>query len=649
MSPQLRGTPLSSRAQQRGAIGLMAALTLGLVLLFMLLVVDSGRLYMEQRKLQRVADMAALEAVSRGGTCLGNSPTAASYANQSATRNAFAPSTTQTVSTTCGTLVTGSDKLRTFSADINKAEAIRVITTTVVPTSVAGGVWNLYSGAGVGLNTKLTASAVGATPWPTLAQLSIRSTLVTVDTAKALLLNNLFSQLLGGNVVISAGGWEGLAKADINLLQYLNQLAIDLNLKAGDYTQLLNANATIKQLIQAAATVAKINNPTADISTTLTDLKLAALKNPGLKVGDLLQLQTGTSSAGLDTNVQLFQLLQVFLQIANKDNFLTSSIPLNLPGLASITTQIKIIEPPQFSAIGDPAKAKANPLGPNKIYVRTAQIRTLITVNLSKLSLISGLLNAVNDLLSPITNLVTGLLCGLGLCSESVDIVLLPPPLSISVNLDTGGASTYLVDYNCSPNNKSLTARSQSSIANINVGKITDPSSVFSSTNLVSMTPVPLVDIGTRCFLCQRKPFGGGGIALSVNSYIAQHDAQDLLFANTTAPTNIKQKPTEMSLKPSSDIVASLKKTLSGVSIQLYGPVDNTGILNSVITTTVAAVNTALNAVLGILLPLVVNILSGLLDPLINNFLSLLGIDLMDTQVGANLSCNQGGRAQLVL
>ena len=61
MSPrsQFRGP-----AQQRGAIGLMAAATFGLALLFALLVVDSGRLYLEQRKLQRVADTAALAAVA---------------------------------------------------------------------------------------------------------------------------------------------------------------------------------------------------------------------------------------------------------------------------------------------------------------------------------------------------------------------------------------------------------------------------------------------------------------------------------------------------------------------------------------------------------------------------------------------------------
>jgi len=37
----------------------MGAMTLGIALLFMLLVVDSGRLYLEKRKLQRVADTAA--------------------------------------------------------------------------------------------------------------------------------------------------------------------------------------------------------------------------------------------------------------------------------------------------------------------------------------------------------------------------------------------------------------------------------------------------------------------------------------------------------------------------------------------------------------------------------------------------------------
>lgn len=56
----------SGPARQRGAIGLIGALALGTAVLCTLVVVDSGRLYLDQRELQRVADNAALEAVARG-------------------------------------------------------------------------------------------------------------------------------------------------------------------------------------------------------------------------------------------------------------------------------------------------------------------------------------------------------------------------------------------------------------------------------------------------------------------------------------------------------------------------------------------------------------------------------------------------------
>ena len=224
MSPQLRGICFTGPQQQRGAIGLMAAVTLGMVLLFMLLVVDSGRLYLEQRKLQRVADMAVLEAVSRLGTC-GSGASAASYANQSAIRNSFTPDDVQKISTTCGTLSTNSDQLRIFTADATNSDAIRVIATTTVPTSVAGGLWSLFTKNRFDFNTNLTASAVGKNGGPPLAQISIRSTLVTITTNdQASALNALFSKLLGADVVLSVAGWNGLINGDINLLSYMDQL-----------------------------------------------------------------------------------------------------------------------------------------------------------------------------------------------------------------------------------------------------------------------------------------------------------------------------------------------------------------------------------------------------------------------------------------
>ena len=640
MSPQLRGMGFTGPQQQRGAIGLMAAVTLGMVLLFMLLVIDSGRLYLEQRKLQRVADMAALEVVSRGGNCIDGS--AKLYVEQSANLNGFKPGSVQTVTPTCGTLKTGSDQVRVFILDANKSDAIRVIATTTVPTSVAGGLWSIFSKDGFNLDTKLTASAVGASPGPTLAQISIRTTLASVDTAQSPLLNNLFTGLLGGNVAISAVGWDGLVKADINLLQYLNQLAINLDVTAGDYTKLLNTNATVTQLIKAAATAAALNGATLDVQTALANLQVAAIKDTPVRIGDLLQLQTGTSTAGMDANLNLFSVIQAAIQIANKNNAVSASLPVNVLGLAKVTTTIKVIEPPQFSAIGNPAT--------DRIYVRTAQIRSLITIELPILSAVSTLVNTVSDLLSGLTGLLQGLL-GLG---TTYSYKILPSPLVLSINLDAGGADALVTGFTCpsgSSGSKSLTVQANTALANLNIGQI-DASKVFSSSAPVTVTPFPIVNIISKtCLLgCITKDYGGGGIALMAELPIAKTPSTLVYSAATnTVPPNLKLPPMAKNASPTTNVVASLNSTLSHVPIQLYAPVDGTGILSALATGITTAVNTTLLAVVNIASGLITGVLSPLLDPILNNVLSLLGINLMATEVDANLTCNQGGRAQLVL
>jgi uncharacterized membrane protein len=117
----------------------MAAGTLALALGFMLLVIDSGRLYLEQRKLQRVADTAALEAVTRDGNCLSGA-SATAYATQSATRNGFTVNADNTLTVSCGTVQIGADHLRAFSADPKKSAAVQVIATRTVATSFAAGI-----------------------------------------------------------------------------------------------------------------------------------------------------------------------------------------------------------------------------------------------------------------------------------------------------------------------------------------------------------------------------------------------------------------------------------------------------------------------------------------------------------------------------
>lgn len=186
-------------ARQRGAIGLVGAVTLGIALLFVLLVVDSGRLYLEKRKLQRVADTAALEAVSRGGTCAAPNNNAAQFATQSAERNNFKVDADRTLAIACGTLATGADFMRTFSADPTKADAIRVIATHRVATSIGDAIHTLFSARTLSQTSLLSATAVAAAPAPPVATLTVRSTLLTVDSTKSAALNGLIGGLLGAN------------------------------------------------------------------------------------------------------------------------------------------------------------------------------------------------------------------------------------------------------------------------------------------------------------------------------------------------------------------------------------------------------------------------------------------------------------------
>ena len=660
MSPQLRGMGFNGSRQQRGAIGLMAAVTLGMVLLFMLLVVDSGRLYLEQRKLQRVADMAVLEAVSRGGNCAGAS-TAAGFANQSATRNSFTPGSVQKVNTTCGTLSTNSSQLRVFTADATKSDAIRVIATTTVPTSVAGALWSMFSKNGFNLNTNLTASAVGSNGGAPLAQLTIKSTVLSVTSDQKNLLNLVWGKLLGGSLNIDVLGWQGLVDSKINLLSYLDLLNTDLKLNAISHEDVLKSNIQATQLIDVAIKLLTANGTVSSVAVDgLTKIKIL-LGNTKLQLADILKIQTDTNSTGLDTSLNVFQLVEAYVQLANKKNGILASIPINIPLLVNGTVNLSIIEPPQLSAIGNPARIKtaadATALS-TRIYVKTAQVRAGVTLNLPLLG-VPGVLTALSNLTAPITDVLvnvlnlnlagalSSLLCVVA--CDKTDIRVFPDAKTINVVLEAASTESYVTGYTCTTNSKTLATQTNAALVKVQFGKIDDVDTSPPPATSLTVKPLTIVDIGSihctalgGCKESTRKPFFGGGIGLSVDTTVASLPTASGPYTYLNPP-DISQPPLYNQPK-TTDIANSLKATLSGVHIDVY-KASTSGILSTLISVTantLAALTSALNIVIG-------NILSPIVDPILDSILSLLGIDLNKVEVGANLSCNQGGRAQLVL
>lgn len=658
MSPRLQ---FRGPARQRGAIGLMAALTLTLALAFMLLVVDTGRLYLEKRSLQRVADMAALEAATRGGDCSAGS-TANTYATASAQRNGFAiPSTGRALAVACGVLTLDANNLRVFGADPSKSEAIRVIASHVVQQSIAGGIGALAGGAPAGSTLTLSATAVAALP-PPVASLTIRSAALTFDDSKAAITSLLFGGLLGGNVSISAVGWNGLVNTDISLLSYLNRLKVDLGLTAGGYDQVLGSTVNVSQLIQTAINVLGTNGTLAASQAIvgLQALKVAA-GTTSVVLGNMLHVESGTDISTLAVNLKAFDLIEGFVQLANKTNALVASFPIDI-GLAIITVRVQVMEPPQLSAIGNPKNAALAPLGPNRIYVRTAQVKTLLSINLPVLDAITPLVNAVIDLAAPLTNTLNSLLhldlvgvvnsltCALLVPCDTPDIKLLPSPIRIDVALEAAGGWSHVTAYSCvSATNKSLTTNTITTLIGLKIGQI-NPADVFGSPTVPpsnNVNPLKVIDIGVKT--CQRllilpptcynhQPGVGGSVDIMVNTAVAQNANMPHVYS-APAATNLPEinQPPFYYAYTTTNIVNSLSTTVSDLGVNMYGPSGSiVGGLGSILSEVTTALVNAINTVL-----------SPLLDTLINTLLASLGIDLNKVEVGANLSCHSG-RATLV-
>lgn len=642
--------------RQRGAISLMAAGTLAVALVFLLLAVDSGRLYLDKRKLQSIADTSALEAAGRGGLC-SPTTTANDYAKQNAARNGFtvvAGDSSRGLAVTCGTLITNAANIRVFSPDVTQSEAVRVVATRNVTTSIASGLWNLFSGGSTSTQTQLSATAVAAYA-PPVAQLSIRSNLGTVDSAKSDVLNLLIGRLLGGSLSLTAAGWNGLLGTNVNLLGYLDQLAISLNVKAGDYEALLTTAVSANELIDAAVKVLQTNGAVATaVINDVIKVQAIAPSTRQLTVGQLLKIATGTPAAALNTNLQLFQLLQTTAQLSSSKNPVNAAVQMNIPLVGNVSVQTKVIDPPQLSAVGNPAKAKAglNKVPPtDQIAVRTAQVRTLITVQAPVLNGVASVATVLNGLRTPVSNLVAGLLnlnipaaVGGLLCLVSCEITDVAIADTLSIYLEAASAESHVTDYSCAtPTSKSLTVQATTSAATLGVGTVSP--TALSSASPVVVQPLRLVDFGKRScavlnLLCSpnRTPTVGGGLTVRALSTVGAQTGT-LVFAPVA---EMNTTPTYLPASGSTNIVGSLSATLSGLQVT-YVPPSGT-VSSGALAGMASTLNTITNAVIG----LVQGVLSPILDPVVNSLLKSLGISLGNAEVGANLSCHMG-RAYLVI
>ncbi|WIM05770.1 MAG: pilus assembly protein TadG-related protein [Candidatus Nitricoxidivorans perseverans] len=349
------------RARQRGAIGFFGVLNLLLALIFTAMAVDAGRLWFERRKVQAVADIAALEAARNLG-CGGNPGNALAAAQAAADRNGF----TGDLSVAVGGLTTV-DGLRQFNTDTSN-ESAHVVATKPVPASlVLGGLF--------GQTTRMSAEAT-ARAEPAHATFSAGSYLARVSATDkdANLLSALLGSLLGSSLSLDVLSYQGLASTEVNLLQLVKASA-----SVGTVEELLAADLTVADVIGLTATaLGQQGVVDASVTAAMQNLLTATVNNLDVRLGEVLDVSMPGSDAAAKVGINVFDLITTTILVANKERAVSlPSLSVNLGGLLNINVSVDIISPPQI-AVGPPGRDAATGLWCTQ--ARTAQLGVTASV-----------------------------------------------------------------------------------------------------------------------------------------------------------------------------------------------------------------------------------------------------------------------------
>ena len=374
---------------------MLSAATLVMAILFLALVIDSGRLYLEQRNLQKLADTAALESISRlaSGNCSLDTALAQVYAVENAASYGFVQGAGRALSSSCVS-VSIVDGLRVPVADAANGRAVRVVTSSQVPASIVvrtGGLFGLTGSDSV----RLQAVAVAEKDSDPLTVFSVGAQLLDLNA------NGLVPRLLtaaGANVSgLTVLDSQGLANAQITPAGLLQALGVDIGinqLKALTPEGLANLVDTrvgavgIQRLVDVSANLIDHDQAlAADIralGATLTNSQLKDARLNLLATEDrpgLLKLIAGPGQAvgsALDARLALGEVLSTGLMTAVRGRGLLVD-ELNL--LGAVKVKLGVVEPP---AIG---------IGPVGTTAFNAQTRLHIDIDSQNVPLASSLLN----------------------------------------------------------------------------------------------------------------------------------------------------------------------------------------------------------------------------------------------------------------
>ena len=348
------GSRPDGQPDEKGAMLALAAVGLVVAMIAAGLAVDIGRIASYARTDQKVADLAAMDALRTLSTSAASGPlTTAALA--SAGRNGFP--------TSAGYSVSAVEGLKVGNTCTASAGAGSVCVTVTSPHT------NMFPF--LGGRTSVTRAAVASNT--AYAGFSIGSSLVTLDTSRSTLLNSFLGGMLKGSALsLSLVSWQGLAAGDLTLSALQTQLA-SMGFSVGTVSQLLSTNLTVSQLLQAEINALNAQGgSSATVATILGTIKAATTNTTQFNLGQLIHVSQGADNTALASELNVFQLLTGSAELANGSNFIDiPGLNFSVPSVTSTEVKLQVIQPPQWY------------YGPVGGSVSTAQISLTVTPTLN--------------------------------------------------------------------------------------------------------------------------------------------------------------------------------------------------------------------------------------------------------------------------
>lgn len=331
-----RNLRLSGSKHQRGAIAFLSIFVIFLVFAFFAISVDTGRLWMERRNLQKIADMAALTSARFTG-CGGSNALVRDAARRAAIDNGLSAAALDsgdaTVVATHGNVIVNSSNAQIYqlvAAESDDVRATQVSVTKKVPKSLVLGGWFITE------KIELSARATAA-GGPPIAAYTMGGSIFKIDNDFTKGFNSLIDTITGRNPSTNATQLQKLSASTVSLE--------DLR-KAGGFKtidDMLSSNMTIGQLLTIYSTAAASTPGGGDpqVKQAMSQL-LSTIGTNGmtLRLADVLSLNTGNKDALLDVKISLLDLISTSVTVAGKNATTSFNLKTNIGGILGLKLEI---------------------------------------------------------------------------------------------------------------------------------------------------------------------------------------------------------------------------------------------------------------------------------------------------------------------